>query len=113
MCGTMFQAQKITTQYCTHACNSRHYKLKKKLEKKGIAEAALSKTVQSFKATTTAMDVALIKEKEFLTVKQLAVLLGCNPKTIYSMIERGTINAVNLSKKKTLIKRTDIDKLFA
>ena len=112
MCGNMFQAQKVSTLYCTHTCNQKHYKLKKKLEKKGIAESNTLTPAQSFRPAVKAIDLAQVKDKEFLTVKQVAILFGCNPKTVYSMISSGKIQAVNLGEKKTLIKRSNIDKLF-
>lgn len=32
-CSRLFEAQKITTKYCSHACNLKHYKKKKRLQK--------------------------------------------------------------------------------
>ncbi|HVX01156.1 MAG TPA: helix-turn-helix domain-containing protein, partial [Candidatus Babeliaceae bacterium] len=54
-----------------------------------------------------------VKAKEFLTVKDVARLLNFSIRTTYRMIEQGNIKAVNLSERKTLIKRSDIDKLFS
>ncbi|RLZ09731.1 hypothetical protein EAH69_08055 [Faecalibacter macacae] len=39
-CGNMFEAHKTTTKYCTHKCNSQHYKLRKRLEQKSEIEQA-------------------------------------------------------------------------
>lgn len=38
----MFEAQKTITAYCSHKCNSQHYKLKKKLERKGVEVLPIS-----------------------------------------------------------------------
>lgn len=54
-----------------------------------------------------------IKAKEFLTVNDLAKLLNCSTRTAYNLINRGDIKAVKVSERKTLIKRAEIDKLFA
>jgi len=54
-----------------------------------------------------------LRTKEFLTVKDVAKLLNCSIRTAYHLIEKGTIKAVNLAQRKTLIKRSEIDKLFA
>lgn len=110
-CGNMFEAQKITTKYCSHKCNSASYKLKKKLERKGQAEA-ITNQPQPFKPKTTAINRAMVKDKEFLTVKELSVLLGCSTKTIYPLIRSGVIKATNFGKRQTYIKRSNIDKLF-
>ncbi|WP_152269637.1 helix-turn-helix domain-containing protein [Agriterribacter humi] len=111
-CGNMFEAQKVTTAYCSHKCNSAHYKLKKRLERKEEAEKGLDKT-RSFKPKITALNRAMINDKEFLTVKEIAVLFQCSPKAVYSFIRSGVLAATNLGKRKTLIKRSNIDKLFS
>ncbi|MBD1386652.1 helix-turn-helix domain-containing protein [Mucilaginibacter rigui] len=49
---------------------------------------------------------------EFLNVKSAAKLLRASDKMIYHLINIGKLNAVNLSKRKTLVYRNDIDKLF-
>lgn len=85
MCGNMFEAQKVSTLYCSHKCNSRHYKLKRRLERKEQAEIPLIEPT-TFKPKVKAIDRAMIKDKEFLTVKEVAALFGCSPKTVYSLI---------------------------
>ena len=110
-CGNMFEAQKITTAYCSHRCNSAHYKLKKRLELIHGAEEVKNQP-QPLRPKVTSFNKAMIKEKEFLSVKDISALFECTPKTIYSLINSGKIKATNLSKRKTLIKRTEIDKLF-
>lgn len=110
-CGQMFEAQKVSTKYCSHRCNSGHYKLKLKLAKKGEAEKQLL-AAPTFKPKVGALGLAEIKDKEFLTVKDVALLFGCSVHTIYKLIEKKGIEAVNISERKTLIKRANIDKLF-
>ena len=53
-----------------------------------------------------------LKAKEFLTVRDMAKLLNCSIRTAYNLINRDLIKAVNISERKTLIKRSEIDKLF-
>ena len=107
----MFETQKVSTLYCSHKCNSKHYKLKKKLENKERAELPIIQQAE-FKPKINALDKVLIKDKEFLTVKDVSTLFDCNPKTVYSFIKKGTIKATNLGKRKILIKRSNIDNLF-
>lgn len=111
MCGNMFEAQKVSTLYCSHKCNSKHYKLKKKLERKEAAEAVLIQP-QTFKPKVKAVDRATIKDKEFLTVRDVSILFGCSRPTVYKLIKLGKLRAKNIGLKQTYIRRSDIDKLF-
>ncbi|MBX2887056.1 MAG: helix-turn-helix domain-containing protein [Ferruginibacter sp.] len=111
MCSNMFEAQKVSTLYCSHKCNSRHYKLKKKLERKQQAEAPIRQP-ETFKPLAKAMNKAALFDKVFLSVKDIAVLFECSRKMVYTLIENDIIPAKRLSERKTLIKRSDIEKLF-
>jgi excisionase family DNA binding protein len=103
-CGNEFTARTTVTQYCSDTCSKRAYKTRLKAEK---IEAS-NKETKSIKQKL----IEEIKAKEFLTVPDLAKLLNSSKRTIYYLIQRGTIKAVNLSERKTLIKRSEIDKLF-
>ena len=48
----------------------------------------------------------------FLTVKDVAKLLNSSLPTVYRLINKGMINGVNLAQRKTIIKRSEIDKFF-
>lgn len=111
LCGNMFEAHKVTTLYCSHKCNSKHYKLKKKLERKETAEAVLLQS-QRLRPKAKMIDRAMIKDKEFLTVKEVAILFGCSPKTVYSLIHSDKLKAANIGKKRFVISKIHLDKLF-
>lgn len=49
---------------------------------------------------------------EFLTVAEAAEYLRISRASLYKIIKAGTIKATSLGKRKTIIKRSDIDKLF-
>lgn len=103
-CENEFTARTTRTKYCSHKCNSRHYKAKTKQSK--IQESnkeTLSKTL---------FPIEQVKAKEFLTVKDVATLLNSSTRTVYRLIGQGEIKAVKLSERKTLIKRSDLDSLF-
>lgn len=108
-CAEMFEAQKRTTRFCSHKCASRNYKLRKRQELKKEVE---TETKQKLKPKVKAFDLAMIKEKEFLTVVEVSKLFGCSKDTIYRMIKANEINAINLNKKLTRIRRKDIEQLF-
>ncbi len=45
-CGKEFEAQKLSTQFCSHHCSSHAYKDKKRQEKKQRAETASQRSQQ-------------------------------------------------------------------
>lgn len=108
-CGNMFESQKRTTRFCAHRCAARNYKLRKRLESKKQVEAD---TIQRVKPKVNALNLELIKKKEYLTVPEVALLFSCSKKTIYRMIEAKEIKANNLLERMTRIERKSIDKLF-
>ena len=103
-CRKEFEAKQVSTKFCSKICNSRDYK-------KAIKEMKIE---CSDKETTSIKNKPIldIKAKEFLTVKDAAILINCSIRTTYDLIKRGTLIAVNLSTRKTLIKRSEIDRLF-
>ncbi|WP_339728687.1 helix-turn-helix domain-containing protein [Maribacter stanieri] len=58
------------------------------------------------------IDEKILNQKEFLTVKETAILLSCSVKSIYRSINDGRIKVTNLGDRMTRIKRSDIDDLF-
>ncbi|QHL86277.1 helix-turn-helix domain-containing protein [Nibribacter ruber] len=103
-CGKEFEARTTVTRTCSDTCAKRLYKAKQKEAK---VEASNKETLQ-----IKAQPVEAVKSKEYLTIKDTAILLNSSRQTIYNLIEKGTLRAVKLSERKTLIKRTDIDTLF-
>lgn len=103
-CGKEFTAKTTTTKYCSHTCNSKAYKAKKRVEK---VKKSDQETIQ-----VKTQPIAELNAKEILTVKEAAVLLGFSVRTTYRLINNGTIKAVNLSERLTRIKRAELDKLL-
>jgi excisionase family DNA binding protein len=103
-CKKDFIAQRTHTQTCSDNCAKRLYKLKKRTEKVEQVKA------ETFKIKTQPYDV--LKAKEFLTVREVALLLNCSRPLVYRLIEQGIIKAINLTQRKTVIRRLDIDSLF-
>jgi excisionase family DNA binding protein len=103
-CGKEFTARTTVTQYCGDNCAKRAYK----------ARQRTAKVEQSNKQTQAVKlkPITDIRAKEFLTIRDTATLLNCSRQTVYNLIGKGTLQAVNLSERKTLIKRSGIDKLF-
>ena len=103
-CGKEFTARTTVTQYCGDNCAKRAYKARHRAAK---VEASNTET-QLIKAKP----LEQIKAKEYLTVRDVAILLNSSIRTAYRLIEQGNIRAVNISQRKTLVKRSEIDKLF-
>jgi excisionase family DNA binding protein len=111
-CSKLFEAHRPTTQYCSHICNSRHYKDKKRLERVEQGEQ-VSKELSPTASKRLAPEQSGLQQREFLSVSQASQILGCSRQTMYNLIQSGKLKAVNLSERKTIIKRSDIDRLFA
>lgn len=103
-CGKGFEARKTTSKTCSDHCAKMYYKTKQRTAK---VEASNTET-QRIKS----QPIEQLKAKEFLTVRDVAKLLNCSIRTAYRLIEQGNIKAVNIAQRKTLVKRSDIDKLF-
>jgi len=104
-CNKDFEARKTTSKTCSDHCAKMFYKARLKAAK---IEQSNAETMQ-----VKAKPLEEIKAKEFLTVKDVSKLLNCSRQTIHNLINSQTLKAKNISIKKTLIKRSEIDKLFA
>ena len=118
-CGKAFIAQKTTTQFCGHPCASRAYK-KRKREEKVNAEFKnqQSKIVTASPVVVTetlsnpiAGHHTNLREKEFLSILEVATLLGASRWTIQRMIKSNRLPVAKLGSR-TIIKRASIDNLF-
>lgn len=119
-CGNMFIAQKTTTRYCGHTCASRAYKKRKRDE---VVQATLKEqldNVTSTQSTTSQIQnnqsthvssFVSIRDKEFLSIKEAATLLGASRWTIQRMIQREEIKTGKVGRR-VIIPRTEINKLF-
>jgi len=103
-CGEEFTARTTVTRYCGDNCAKRAYKARKRAMK---IEAS---NIETLKIKTLPLEE--LKAKEFLTVRDTAMLLGCSVRTAYRLIENGTIRAVNLAQRMTRIKRSVLDSLL-
>lgn len=106
LCNSEFIAKTTVTKFCGDTCAKIAYKARKRAEK--IQKAAKPKSSK----TNSKDQVQDLQLKEFLSVKEAAILLGCSVKTIYRLIEIGQIKAVNLGQRLTRIKRTEVDYIF-
>jgi excisionase family DNA binding protein len=104
-CGQVFEAKTTVTRFCSKLCNKRNYKQNIRNSKMAPMDQVVKKVLD--KSTPD------LKGVEFLSVKAAAALLGASEKIVYSLIHSGKLNAINLSKRKTIVARKDVDGLFA
>lgn len=104
LCGKEFTARTTVTQYCSDTCSKRAYK----------ARLRAGKVEQSNKQTQQKKNQPIeeLKEREFLTATQVSKLIGCSRQNVYNLINTGKLKATNILLKKTIVKRSDLDKLF-
>ena len=103
-CGNDFVAKTTVTKFCGLKCSSKAYKQKNREAKIQVSERLMNKIRQK--------PMEELKAKEFLLVKDAAALLNSSRQMIYGLIKSGKLKATNIQKKKTLIPRTEIDKLI-
>jgi excisionase family DNA binding protein len=108
-CGKLFTARTTKTRYCSHSCNSKHYKQLKREEK--IQESLqITKEQKSLKQVETSQ-VTTISSKEFLSVSEASELIGVSRWTIQRMIQQGRLKAVPFGRKH-IIAKFQIENLF-
>jgi excisionase family DNA binding protein len=105
LCGKQFTAKKTVTKYCSPLCTKRAYKKRMRDAKIENANKETQKILNK--------PIEQLKEKEFLTVREVSVLLNCSVRSVYYSIEAGSIKAINLGQRITRIKRSEIDILFS
>jgi excisionase family DNA binding protein len=99
-CGKLFTTQTTITRFCSSQCNSRFHK----------AEIRNEKIEKSNRETIVRMLYAkqLMLDKEILTVKDVAKILGSSKVAVYGMVSSGRLKAINLSIRKIRILRSDV-----
>jgi excisionase family DNA binding protein len=103
-CGEIFLAKTTVTRFCGATCSKRNYKKRLREEKIGIAKETVRQAINH--------RLEELNSLEFLNVKEAARLLNASEKIIHTMIKSGRLKATNLSVRKTIISRADIDRLF-
>ena len=104
-CGVEFEAQKVSTKYCSHRCANLAYK-----------QAVRDKRVKQAKAETLSIKlekpIENVKDKEYLSFAQAGKLLGLSRQAVYNMVKAGNLKASKISSRLSFIKRTDIDAML-
>ena len=97
-CLKEFIARKTTTKCCSDDCAKRFYKLNKRNDK--IAQAELkTKIRREPKAFITEEELRVIQAKQYLTLKEAALLLNISPLTLRRWTLNGKMIASKVGKK--------------
>jgi len=107
-CGKTFIAKTTVTKYCSPNCGKRGHKIR---VKNAAVDKAIEETNRVKLLSLSELNLELIKQKEFLSIKETCALIGASRMTIYRLIKSGDLIANKLGSR-TIIKRSEIDKLF-
>ena len=104
-CGVEFEAQKVSTKYCSHRCANLAYK-----------QAVRDKRVKQAEAETLSVKlekpIENVKDKEYLSFSQAGKLLGVSRQAVYNMVKAGHLKASKISSRLSFIKRADIEAML-
>ncbi|MGF7039686.1 helix-turn-helix domain-containing protein [Mucilaginibacter lappiensis] len=103
-CKQTFNAKTTVTRFCGKLCNKRVNAVKQRNEK--IEAENLQPVILSAQAMQP------LKNVEFLDTQKAALLLGVSRNFIYHLINTRKLVAYNLSVRRTIILKRDIEQLF-
>lgn len=103
-CKRDFIAKTTVTQYCGDNCAKRAYKAR--IRAKKIEES------QQETRCKKSGPIEELKTREFLSVTQVSKLIGCSRQNVYQLINTGKLKASNILLKKTIVRRSDLDRMI-
>ena len=96
-CGKEFTPQSGCQKYCCEQCADTIKQNKKKQKR------------EMFKAIEP---MAMAQCQEYLTFAKAAILMGCSRQYVYKLVGQGRLKASRLSRRMSLIKKSDIEELL-
>ena len=108
-CKQEFIARKTTTETCSDPCAKRLYKLR--VREKAINRAKMETMVKRKpEAYVTEEQVKVIQSKEWLTLKEAAMLLNVSPLTLRRWVLSGKMKSKKKGRKHTF-KKMDLTEI--
>lgn len=104
-CGATFYAQKLTTRFCSHRCNNLAYK-------EAVRQKKIQEVETKVQAVISEQPISDFKDKEYLSFKEAATLLGLSKQAIYKMVYAGKLQAFRISSRFSFIRKGDIDRML-
>lgn len=97
-CGKVFTTNSGMQKYCSEECAEQAKESKKKRQRDFLR----------------AIEPAIgLQQQEYLTFSKAAILLGCTRQYVYKLVEQGKLPASRLSSRMALVRKSDIEKMFA
>ena len=96
-CGKEFTPQSGSHKYCCEQCADAAKQSKKKQKR------------EMFKAIEP---MAMVQCQEYLTFSNAAILMGCSRQYVYKLVGQGRLKASRLSRRMSLIKKSDIEDML-
>ena len=97
-CGKIFTTNNGMQKYCSEGCAEQAKESKRKRQKDFLR----------------AIEPAIgLQQQEYLTFSKAAILLGCTRQYVYKLVEQGKLPASRLSSRMALVRKSDIEKMFA
>ena len=104
-CGTTFYAQKLTTRFCSHRCNNLAYK-------EAVRQKRIQEVETKVQTVINKQPISDFKDKEYLSFKEVATLLGLSKQAIYKMVYAGKLQAFRINSRLSFIRKGDIDRML-
>lgn len=98
VCGKVFLAKTLDSQFCSKRCGDVYRKRQRDAEKR---EVRLSKII-----------LQIPEARDYISVKEAVAIFGVERDTIYRLIRKGQIPAINIGTRLTRIKREDLEQLL-
>lgn len=118
-CNQEFTAQTILTRYCSHTCNRKDYKQRKRQEKLESIYEANNKAIPQIPLNPPNLLSQLARimyesnppKKQFLSIVEACILIGITEVTLRRWIKAGIIKTHRIGKKH-LIERELINQML-
>lgn len=107
-CKQTFVAKTFSTKYCSHSCNSKHYKQKVKEERINSVnnEVKIEKVLNKSKKSD--INIELLHQKPYLNIAEVCVLMNISDSTIRKYLKTGLLQSIRIGKKH-IIKKSDLE----
>ena len=96
-CGKVFTTNSGMQKFCSEECAEQAKETKKKQQRDFLR--AIEPVIK-------------LQHQEYLTFSKAAILLGCTRQYVYKLVNQGKLPASRLSSRMSIIRKSDIEKMF-
>ena len=104
-CGAEFEAQKVSTKYCSHRCANLAYK-------QAVRDKRVKQAENETQFVKLEKPIVNVKDKEYLSFAQAGKVLGLTRQAVYNMVKAGNLKASKISSRLSFIRRADIEAML-